>query len=112
MRSSSMTRGRTGAGRRPAGVVAAAAVAVSAVALLTGCSLRIEEASCGGGAYPVLAVNSSGSDCVPDGEEPADGWARYPEGKVPEKVGDTWDVYWSTRTLDENGDIVTIPEGR
>ncbi len=82
-----------------------------AVATLTGCSFRIEEASCGGGEYPVLAVNSGGSDCVPDGEEPAQGCARYPEGKVPEKVGDKWDTYWSTHTLDENGEIIELPEG-
>ncbi|MEH0584264.1 hypothetical protein QA942_09135 [Streptomyces sp. B21-106] len=89
---------------------AAAAVAV-ATAGLTGCSLQIEEAVCGGGQYPVLAVNSGGGDCVPDGEEPAQGWARYPEGKVPEKVGDKWDLYWSTRTLDGKGAIVELPEG-
>ncbi|MFD9392188.1 SCO0607 family lipoprotein [Streptomyces sp. NPDC060000] len=106
-----MTRGRAGVGRRPAGAAVAAATAVWAVVALTGCSLRIEEASCGGGQYPVLAVNSAGSDCVPDGEEPADGWARYPEGKVPEKVGDRWDTYWSTHTLDENGAVIAIPEG-
>ncbi|MFI1925475.1 SCO0607 family lipoprotein [Streptomyces sp. NPDC020377] len=95
-------------GRALAGAAVAAAVAV---ATLTGCSFRIEEASCGGGEYPVLAVNSSGSDCVPDGEEPAQGWARYPQGKVPEKVGDKWDTYWSTHTLDENGEIIELPEG-
>ncbi|MDR6979810.1 hypothetical protein J2X68_006547 [Streptomyces sp. 3330] len=103
-----MTRSRVGAGRALAGAAVAAAVAVMT---LTGCSFRIEEASCGGGEYPVLAVNSSGSDCVPDDEEPAQGWARYPEGKVPEKVGDQWDTYWSTHTLDENGKIIDLPEG-
>jgi hypothetical protein len=87
------------------------AVAGVAVAALTGCSLRIEEASCGGGQYPVLAVNSSGSDCVPNGDEPAEGWARYPAGKVPEEVGDKWDTYWSTHTLDENGRIIELAEG-
>ncbi len=102
------TRNRGEVGRALAGAAVAAAVAV---ATLTGCSFRIEEASCGGGEYPVLAVNSSGSDCVPDGEEPAQGWARYPQGKVPEKVGDKWDTYWSTHTLDENGEIIELPEG-
>ncbi|MFD9434807.1 SCO0607 family lipoprotein [Streptomyces sp. NPDC060002] len=104
-----MTRSRVGVGRALAGVAVAAAVAV---ATLTGCSLQIEEASCGGGEYPVLAVNSGGSDCVPDDEEPARGWARYPEGKVPEKVGDEWDTYWSTHTLDEKGEIIELPEGQ
>ncbi|MEV6182407.1 hypothetical protein [Streptomyces sp. NPDC052015] len=78
--------------------------------LLTGCS--IEEASCGGGEYPVLAVGSTGSACVPDGEQPPAGYARYPEGKVPEHVGDKWDEYWSTHTLDEKGDIIEVPEGQ
>jgi len=30
---------------------------------------------------------------------------------VPEKVGDKWYVYWSTRTLDGKGAIVELPEG-
>ncbi|KQX62248.1 hypothetical protein [Streptomyces sp. Root1310] len=95
-------------GRALAGAAVAAAVAVTT---LTGCSFGIEEAVCGDGEYPVLAVDSGGSDCVPDGEEPARGWARYPEGKVPEKIGDKWDTYWSTRTLDEKGEIIELPEG-
>lgn len=78
-------------------------------ALLTGCA--IEEASCRGGEYPVLAVGSGGSACVPNGEKPPAGYARYPEGKVPEHVGDKWDDYWSTRTLDENGAIIKVPGG-
>ncbi|MET8163974.1 hypothetical protein ABZT34_06875 [Streptomyces sp. NPDC005329] len=107
-----ITGSRVGVGRALAAVAGVAVAAAVAVATLTGCSLRIEEASCGGGEYPVLAVNSGGSDCVPDGEEPAPGWARYPEGKVPEKVGDEWDTYWSTHTLDEKGEIVELPEVR
>lgn len=103
-----VTRSRKGAGRTWA---AAAPAVVAAVVALSGCSLQIEEAVCGGGSYPVLAVNSGGGDCVPDDEEPAAGWARYPKGKEPEKVGDEWDVYWSTRTLDENGRIIELPEG-
>ncbi|AVV41771.1 hypothetical protein C6376_10270 [Streptomyces sp. P3] len=91
--------------------VGAAVAAVAVTAALTGCSLQIEVAVCGRGRYPVLAVNSSGGDCVPDGEEPAGGWARYPAGKVPEKVGDKWDVYGGTRTLDGKGAIVELPEG-
>ncbi|MCQ9135273.1 MULTISPECIES: hypothetical protein [Streptomyces] len=103
-----VTRSRTGALRAATAVAAAVLAAVPA---LGGCSLRIEEAVCGGGSYPVLAVNSGGGDCVPDDEEPAAGWARYPKGKEPEKVGDEWDVYWSTRTLDEKGRIIELPEG-
>ncbi|MFF1444469.1 SCO0607 family lipoprotein [Streptomyces sp. NPDC058295] len=105
------TRSRGRARSAVAGVVGAAVAVAVAVATLTGCGLQIEEASCGGGEYPVLAVNSGGGDCVPDGEEPAQGWARYPEGKVPEKVGDKWDTYWSTHTLDEKGEIIELPEG-
>ncbi|MFE0455870.1 SCO0607 family lipoprotein [Streptomyces sp. NPDC058914] len=95
-----------GAGRSALGLALAGLTAV----LLTGCS--IEEASCGGGEYPVLAVGSTGSACVPDGEQPPAGYARYPEGKVPEHVGDKWDEYWSTHTLDEKGNIIEVPEGQ
>ncbi|GKQ35312.1 SCO0607 family lipoprotein [Streptomyces sp. A012304] len=90
-------------------VVWGLALAGAAAVLLSGCSLK--EASCGGGEYPVLAVGSTGSACVPNGEEPPEGYARYPEGKVPEYVGDKWDTYWSTHTLDEKGNIVEAPAG-
>ncbi|MET9732660.1 hypothetical protein ABZZ79_19045 [Streptomyces sp. NPDC006458] len=97
-------------GRLPA--VAAVLVGAAAVAGLTGCSaLEIREEMCMSTHYPVLAVNSGGSDCVPKGEEPGEGYARYPEGKVPEVVGDKWDVYWYTHTLDEDGDIIELPAG-
>ncbi|MEW1721569.1 hypothetical protein [Streptomyces sp. NPDC093109] len=75
---------------------------------LTACST--EDATCGGGEYPVLNVGSTGSACVPNGEEPPKGYARYPEGKVPEHVGDKWDTYWNTHTLDENGKIIDAPK--
>jgi hypothetical protein len=57
----------------------------------------------------VLSVGATGSACVSDGEEPAAGYARYPRGKVPQEVGDKWDVYWETHTLDENGKIIDVP---
>ncbi|WP_328564322.1 SCO0607 family lipoprotein [Streptomyces coelicoflavus] len=82
---------------------------VAAAAVLTGCSM--EEAVCGGGEYPVLSVGGTGSACVPNGEEPPDGYTRYPEGRVPEHVGDKWDTYWQTHTVDENGKVVRVPEG-
>ncbi|MFF0199657.1 SCO0607 family lipoprotein [Streptomyces sp. NPDC005017] len=85
------------------------ALAGLTAALTTGCSLE-QDAVCSGGRYPVLAVNDAGSDCVDDGREPAPGWARYPQGKVPERVGDKWYEYWQTRTLDENGAVVPAPE--
>ncbi|MGW2046933.1 SCO0607 family lipoprotein [Streptomyces sp. NPDC001858] len=88
---------------------AAAVMSVAAVAALTGCSLAYEENICSNGEYPVLAVGSTGSSCVTNGEEPPAGTARYPEGKVPKQVDDKWDLYWTTHTLDENGDIVDAP---
>jgi hypothetical protein len=84
------------------------ALAGAAGAMLAGCST--EDASCGGGEYPVMAVGSTGSACVPDGEEPPKGYVRYPEGKVPEHVGDKWDIYWNTHTVDKNGDIIDAPD--
>ncbi|MFF6861247.1 MULTISPECIES: SCO0607 family lipoprotein [Streptomyces] len=78
-------------------------------AVLTGCSM--EDATCGGGEYPVMTVGGTGGACVPNGEEPPKGYTRYPEGKVPEHVGDKWDTYWQTHTVDENGEIVEVPQG-
>ncbi|MEU5164376.1 hypothetical protein AB0G74_32815 [Streptomyces sp. NPDC020875] len=88
--------------------LAAVSTAVALTAL-TGCGSLLKEAVCGGAEYPVLAVGDHGSACVQDGEEPDEGWARYPEGKVPRHVDDRWDVYWRTHTLDENGDIIELP---
>nr|WP_222109920.1 hypothetical protein [Streptomyces cupreus] len=68
--------------------------------------MEYRENICSSGEYPVLQVNGTGSACVPDDQEPGEGYARYPEGEVPEYVDDKWDVYWRTHTLDENGDIV------
>ncbi|MFE0427640.1 SCO0607 family lipoprotein [Streptomyces sp. NPDC058953] len=91
-------------------ITAAAALSTAAaLAALTGCGTLLKDASCGGGEYPVLAVGTGGSACVPDGEEPGEGWARYPEGKVPRHVDDKWDVYWRTRTVDEHGETVDLP---
>ncbi|HWU09378.1 MAG TPA: hypothetical protein VN520_23865 [Streptomyces sp.] len=95
--------------RTPSRTTLGLALAGVTVALLTGaCSMQ--DAVCGGGEYPVLAVGSAGSACAPDGEEPPEGYARYPEGKVPEHVDDKWYTYWNTRTLDENGRTIEIPE--
>ncbi|GAA3491509.1 SCO0607 family lipoprotein [Streptomyces cremeus] len=80
----------------------------AAVLALSGCSAQ--DAICGGDEYPVLAVGSTGRACAPEGEEPPKGYARFPEGKVPERVGDEWDTYWQTHTLDENGRVVTAPQ--
>ncbi|MEU1125377.1 hypothetical protein ABZ371_17885 [Streptomyces sp. NPDC005899] len=90
---------------RPAAGLALAALTVAL--LTTGCSTA--DAICGGGEYPVLAVGGGGSACAPEGEEPPGGYTRYPAGKVPEHVGDKWDTYWDTRTVDKDGRIVKQP---
>ncbi|MFD3517458.1 SCO0607 family lipoprotein [Streptomyces sp. NPDC058657] len=87
----------------PLWATGAAAVAFAA----TGCSMQ--DAVCGGGEYPVLNVGSTGSTCVKDGQEPPEGYTRYPEGKVPRHVDDEWYKYWQTRTVDKNGRIVDVP---
>ncbi|MET7457930.1 hypothetical protein ABZT03_39990 [Streptomyces sp. NPDC005574] len=78
-------------------------------ALLTGCSAQ--DSVCGGGEYPVLSVGGTGSACVSDGEQPPKGYVRYPKGKVPREVGDKWDTYWGTHTIDEKGAVVEVPAG-
>ncbi|WP_416985597.1 SCO0607 family lipoprotein [Streptomyces sp. T028] len=99
--------------RRPSKSLLGLALAgATATMLLSACSFSMQDAQCSGGEYPVLAVNGSGGACVEDGQEPPKGYARYPEGKVPEYVDDKWDKYWNTHTLDENGKIITIPEGQ
>nr|WP_189233007.1 hypothetical protein [Streptomyces flaveolus] len=79
--------------------------------VLTGCSLEYREDICSGGEYPVTSIGGTGSGCVPDGEQPPQGYTRYPEGKVPQQVDDKWDVYWRTHMIDENGAVVDAPEG-
>ncbi|MCB5168427.1 hypothetical protein LG634_26840 [Streptomyces bambusae] len=82
----------------------------AAVLALTGCNLDFQEDVCNTGEYPVLAVGGSGSACMPNGEEPAQGYARYPEGKVPRQLDDKWDVYWRTHTLDKDGNVIDAPD--
>ncbi|MFE0002793.1 SCO0607 family lipoprotein [[Kitasatospora] papulosa] len=92
-------------------VVAAALTGALAVVTLTGCAgFAYQEDICGSGEYPVLSVGGTGSACVQDAEEPPAGYARYPEGKVPQQVDDTWDVYWDTHTLDKDGNTVVAPD--
>jgi len=101
-------RARRGVAR----VTATAALGCATAALvLTGCSLEYREDICSGGEYPVTSVGGTGSACVSDGEQPPEGYTRYPEGKVPRQVDDKWDVYWRTHMIDENGAIVDAPEG-
>ncbi|NDZ77787.1 hypothetical protein G3I19_04460 [Streptomyces sp. SID10853] len=98
-------RGRRGRRSVPVLVLAA----VSTVFAVTGCSQA--DAVCGGGEYPVLNVGSTGSACETKGHEPSKGYTRYPKGKVPEHVGDKWDTYWQTHTVDRNGKIIKAPKG-
>ena len=104
-------KSRAASGLRPQKArIAAVLASTAAVLTLSGCAgWEYRENICSGGEYPVLAVGSTGSACVSDEEEPSAGYARYPEGKVPQEVGDKWDVYWETHTLDEDGKIVDVP---
>ncbi|MEU5282314.1 hypothetical protein AB0G87_38675 [Streptomyces asoensis] len=97
---------------RPRGLrfVAAAAASAAAVVVLTGCSgFEYREDVCASGEYPVLSVGGTGSACVSDGKQPPAGFARYPQGKVPQEVGDEWDTYWDAHTLDEDGNVIEAP---
>ncbi|NEB74807.1 hypothetical protein G3I40_06110 [Streptomyces sp. SID14478] len=88
----------------------AALAGAAAVVALAGCSLDLRDAICSHGEYPVMTVGGTGSACVPDDEKPPSGYVRYPEGKVPRKVDDKWDVYWRTHTLDKSGAIIDAPD--
>lgn len=99
VRRDAMSTGHTGPVRIPRLVLPAVLAVVLAAG---GCSF--EEAICSSGEYPVAAVRSrTGRACTPDGEEPPAGFVRFPAGRVPEHVGDEWDRYWATHTMDENG---------
>ncbi|MEU2157646.1 hypothetical protein ABZ532_22000 [Streptomyces sp. NPDC019396] len=99
--------GASGCRRGRIAAVAACTAMVAAVAL-PGCS--IQDDICSDDEYPVMTVGGTGSACVPDDEQPPKGYARYPQGKVPQKVDDEWDVYWRTHTLDESGKIIDAPD--
>ncbi|MFI1659156.1 SCO0607 family lipoprotein [Streptomyces sp. NPDC020472] len=105
--SPSATATRRGKARLIAAVLASAAAAVA----LTGCAgFEYEEDVCSSGEYPVMSVGGTGSACVSDDQEPPAGFVRYPQGKVPQQVGDKWDVYWDTHTLDKDGHIIDAPD--
>jgi hypothetical protein len=96
-------------GARPVTLVAVAVAVAVAVTLasfvLAGCSYQ--ESTCMDGEYPAVQVDGPGSYCVPDGHEPDPGFVRYPADKVPQHVGDEWDVYWRTHRLDAQGNEIT-----
>jgi hypothetical protein len=81
------------------------AAALTATLLTAGCG---QDAICGSDSYPVKAVGTTtGQDCVPEGQEPPAGYVRYPDGKVPQRVGDKWDEYWSKVVVDDKGAVVS-----
>ncbi|WP_411977123.1 SCO0607 family lipoprotein [Streptomyces solicathayae] len=90
---------------------AAALAGAAAAVALTGCAaFEYREDICNSGEYPVQSVGGTGSACVSDEQEPPAGYVRYPAGKVPEQVGDKWDMYWHTHTLDKDGKIIDAPD--
>ncbi|MFF0558210.1 SCO0607 family lipoprotein [Streptomyces sp. NPDC004266] len=98
------TTGGAFARRSLPGLVAAG---LTSALLLTGCGFQIHDRVCSPGQYPVKAVgNATGGDCVADGQEPPEGWVRYPAGQVPEWVDDEWDRHWSTTVFDAEGRVV------
>jgi hypothetical protein len=85
--------------------VALVVAGTAALFLTTGCSMQ--DSICSSDEYPVKAVgNTTGRACVSNGEQPPEGYVRYPKGKVPKHVDDKWDKYWSTIVVDANGNIV------
>ncbi|MEU2231689.1 SCO0607 family lipoprotein [Streptomyces vietnamensis] len=92
--------------------IATAALAGSAaVVTLTGCAgIEYQEGICNSGGHPAMPVGGTGSACVSDGQEPPAGFVRYPEGKVPQQVGDKWDVHRDTHADDKDGDIIDAPD--
>ncbi|MGW0771392.1 SCO0607 family lipoprotein [Streptomyces sp. NPDC002676] len=107
------TLSRPATARRPGRFrdAAAALASAAAVVALAGCAgVEYEEDICSSGEYPVMSVGGTGSACVSDKQEPPAGFVRYPEGKVPQRVDDKWDVYWNTHTVDKDGNIIDAPD--
>ncbi|GHJ40753.1 lipoprotein [Streptomyces sp. TS71-3] len=92
------------------GLAAGFALACVTGAMLSGCSSA--DAVCGGGEHPVMAVGSTGRTCVSDSADPPKRYAGYPKGKAPQHVGDKWDTYWRTHTVDGSGKIIKAPGAR
>lgn len=66
------------------------------------------DAICGNDSYPVIQVGGTGSACQTKGRDPQPGYARYPAGKEPKRVGDAWDVFWQTRTVNQAGEVIDL----
>ena len=62
---------------------------------------------CEEGQYPVKAVGGTiGGACQQDGTRPPAGYVSYPRGEVPQYVGDKWDNFWASVTVNGRGQIV------
>ncbi|MCE0538178.1 hypothetical protein LWF15_22020 [Kineosporia rhizophila] len=85
------------------------AVGGALVALFSLTACGSGESVCTDDEYPVAAIGSTGSACEPNGQEPSEGYVRYPEGKVPEKVDDQWYSYWQEHVLDKDGNESPAP---
>lgn len=74
-------------GRRVA-TVAAVLLSLSA---LSGCTL-FQDNMCFEGEQPLYVIdNPDGKTCIAIGDAIPDGFAAYPENRVPQKVGDKYD---------------------
>ncbi|MEV4347397.1 hypothetical protein AB0J83_23320 [Actinoplanes sp. NPDC049596] len=70
---------------------------------VAGCT---DQAICRNGEYPATQLGSTGRTCVPNGQEPPPGYARFPPGQEPRHTDDEWDTYWRTHMLDKTGAVV------
>lgn len=90
-------------------MIVLATVGLGGVVLTGGCS--IVENICSDGEYPAIAVGAQGgSACFPDDQQPTPPYVRYPAGKEPQRVDDTWDVYWRSHGIDAQGRIIATDE--
>ena len=80
-------------------------VAAVAALLVGGCA---PEAICRSAEYPAQQIGGTGRQCVPQGQDPPSGWARYPAGQEPRHVDDEWDVYWRTHSLNAGGKVIEV----
>ncbi len=74
-------------GRR---VTSVAAVLLS-LSALSGCTW-LQDDMCSAGEQPLYEIgHPNGGVCIANGEAVPDGFAKYPEKRVPQKVGDKYD---------------------
>ncbi|MFF2655187.1 SCO0607 family lipoprotein [Streptomyces sp. NPDC058045] len=80
---------------------------VAVVVSLTAGGCSSSDAICGDDEYSALFMGSTAHTCVPRGQEPPEGYRRYPAGTEPKREGDEWDRYWSKHSLDEQGRLLS-----